>query len=52
MHRLPSRGSRPIGNTKPAAMWKACSKERAREWLSHLVELQESGSSEEFSWRA
>ena len=36
------------GNTKPRDKSSATPQRRAREWLAHLVEIQESGSSEEF----
>ena len=45
----PSRASPRTGSTRAARPTRTrCSRQRAREWLSNLVELQEDGTSEEF----
>src|SRR5450755_1134445 len=48
MHRVAESGIAAHWKYKSGGDMESMQQERAREWLSHLVELQESGSSEEF----
>ena len=48
MHRVAESGIAAHWKYKTGGDVESMQQERAREWLSHLVELQESGSSEEF----